>query len=129
MARPIPNLDFRYISSQEIKPKDDTTLFEEAVNRRPKNSTRDLLFGTFSGWISGIFITKLGKIAAFGLGGSVILLHFANEWEYVHVNWDRIMDALSETQTQIDKIHNFVKRNNVFSVGFVGGFFLGMATV
>ncbi|XP_041976850.1 uncharacterized protein LOC121731483 [Aricia agestis] len=128
MARPIPELDLRNLSARDL-PKDDNILDIEAVNRRPKKSTTHLLFGAFSGWISGVVVTKLSKISAFGLGGGVILLYFASELGYIKVNWDRIMEAVSHTQDKINSVHDFARRNSCFSVGFVGGFFFGMSMI
>lgn len=128
MANPIPNIDLRYLSKLDAKPQ-EKSIIDEAIQRLPKsNSTKDLLLGTFSGWVAGVCITKVGKVASFGLGGSIILLHFASELGYINVNWERIKEAISRNQELVDKALRFVKKNSCFSVGCVGGFFFGMAS-
>ncbi|KAL0812156.1 hypothetical protein ABMA28_009533 [Loxostege sticticalis] len=130
MARPIPDIDLRDISKhEEIKPRETRSYFDLAVDSITSNrSSRNLIFGTFSGWFTGLTVIKVGKIAAFGLGGGVILLHFASELGYVNVNWDKVKEAVGRSQEWVDRVVNFVKKNSCFSVGFVGGFFFGIAS-
>lgn len=128
MANPIPNIDLRYLSKVDAKSQ-EKSIIDEAIERLPKkNSTKDLLLGTFGGWVAGVCITKVGKIASFGLGGSIILLHFASELGYINVNWERVKDAINRNQELVDKALRFVKKNSCFSVGCVGGFFFGIAS-
>ncbi|CAG9570582.1 unnamed protein product [Danaus chrysippus] len=126
MARPIPDIDLRNIS-KEFKPTDES-FFEDAIGKVPKNRSKDLILGTISGWLVGLGVAKVGKIAAFGLGGSVIILHYACEFGYIRVNWDRIRDTIGKSQQVIEKLQRFVKKQSCYSVGFVGGFFFGVAS-
>lgn len=73
-------------------------------------------------------VIRVGKIAAFGLGGSVLILHFASEGGYVNVNWERIRETARRSQEWMEKGLAFLMRNSCFSVGFVGGFFFGVAS-
>lgn len=88
-----------------------------------------LLIGTLAGWVSGSASMKIGKIAAFGLGGGVILLHLAKENGYVDVNWDKIREATGRSSILIENIVQFIMNNSYFSAGFIGGFFFGIASV
>lgn len=46
---------------------------------------------------------KVGKIAAVGLGGSVILLHIASQKGYIHINWDKISKKVDKISDKIEK--------------------------
>lgn len=129
MAKPIPDIDLRNISRRdELKDKEEKTFYDETVEKLSKYNSKDLILGTFGGWFAGLGVARVGKVAAFGLGGSVILLHFATELGYINVNWERIREGLGRSQDIIDKLLRFVKNNSSFSVGFVGGFFFGVAS-
>ncbi|XP_028166886.1 FUN14 domain-containing protein 1-like [Ostrinia furnacalis] len=130
MARPIPDINLRDISKQEdIKPRESRSYFDLTLDRITNNrSSRNLVFGTLSGWVAGVSVIRVGKVAAFGLGGGVILLHFASELGYINVNWDRVREAAGQSQAWVDRVMQFVKKNSCFSVGFVGGFFFGIAS-
>ncbi|CAG4939803.1 unnamed protein product [Colias eurytheme] len=127
MAKPIPaDFDLRNITKKDLKPED--TFFDATVNKFYKSNGKDLALGTLSGWVAGVGAIKIGKTAAFGLGGSIILLHFATELGYININWEKVREAMGHSQDVIDKILRFMKKNSCFSVGFVGGFFFGVAS-
>ncbi|XP_046973685.1 FUN14 domain-containing protein 1-like [Vanessa cardui] len=129
MAKPIPEIDLRNISKKdEIKCKEDKTFYDETIDKISKYNNKELILGTFGGWIAGVGVAKVGKIAAFGLGGGIILLHFATEIGYINVNWERVSEGVGYCQDLIDKLLRFVKKNGCFSVGFIGGFFFGVAS-
>lgn len=98
------------------------------VDKITTKSSKDLILGTLTGWIAGISLVRVGKIAAFGLGGGIILLHFASEGGYISINWDRVREAAKQSQILIDTTVRFVKKNSYYSVGVVGGFFFGVAS-
>lgn len=128
MAKPIPDFDLRNLSKSEVIGGKEKTFFDDTLNKISKSNSKDLILGTVSGWITGVGVTKIGKVAAFGLGGSIILLHFASDFGYISVNWDKVRDAIGRSQEIIEKLGSFVRRNSCFSVGFVGGFFFGVAS-
>lgn len=128
MSRPIP--DLRHISKLDGPERDkDKSYFDVAVEKISRNRpSRNLVLGTATGWLAGAGAVKVGKIAAFGLGGGILLLHFACEWGYIHVNWERVKEAGRQSQDAVDAVFWFVRRNSCYSVGFVGGFFFGIAS-
>ncbi|CAH2097963.1 unnamed protein product [Euphydryas editha] len=129
MAKPIPDIDLRNISRRdELKEKEEKTFYDETIGKISKYNSKELILGTFGGWVVGVGVAKVGKVAAFGLGGGVILLHFATELGYINVNWERIREGLGKSQDILDRLLRFVKNNGCFSVGFVGGFFFGVAS-
>ncbi|XP_061708815.1 FUN14 domain-containing protein 1 isoform X1 [Cydia pomonella] len=77
---------------------------ERAVADIGKTSaTKQLILGTASGWITGFITMKIGKVAAVGLGGSVILLHIASQKGYIDINWDKINKKVDKISDKIEK--------------------------
>ncbi|KAI5641212.1 FUN14 family domain-containing protein [Phthorimaea operculella] len=111
----------------DIIPK-EKSLIDLAIDKISKKSSKDFFYGTITGWASGVILVRVGRVAAFGLGGGIILLHLAAESGYISVNWDRIRAACEQTQGWVDYVIRFMKRNSCYSVGFFGGFFFGVAS-
>ncbi|XP_023939478.1 FUN14 domain-containing protein 1 isoform X2 [Bicyclus anynana] len=103
-------------------------------------ATKQLILGTASGWITGFITMKIGKLAAVGIGGGVILLHIASQKGYIDINWDKInkrvdkitdkieKEATGKSPDWFDKVISFAKDNSYYSAGFTGGFFFGIAS-
>ncbi|XP_060807313.1 FUN14 domain-containing protein 2-like [Amyelois transitella] len=129
MARPLdPSLgDIRRVD-EEIRRRDRRNLFDKSVDCLSSSTSRHLAIGTFTGWFTGVTVVKVGKIAAFGLGGGVILLHFATEFGYITVNWERVRETSGNCQQLVEKILAFAKNHSGYTVGFIGGFFFGVAS-
>ncbi|CAH4031104.1 unnamed protein product [Pieris brassicae] len=129
-------------SEEAKKIVDDAKNFiEKAITDIGKTSaTKQLILGTASGWITGFISMKIGKLAAVGLGGGVILLHIASQKGYVDINWDKInkkvdkitdkieKEATGKSPDWFEKVFLFVKANSYYSAGFAGGFFFGIAS-
>ncbi|XP_077291895.1 FUN14 domain-containing protein 1A-like [Arctopsyche grandis] len=121
--------------------KETKKVIDRAFSDIAKSSnTKQLVFGTASGWFTGYIGMKVGKVAAVGLGSGIILLHLANQGGYVNINWDKIhknVDNISEkieketnkrSSAWLDKIIEFMKTNSYYSAGFAGGVFFGIAS-
>ncbi|KAF7214943.1 transcript variant X3 [Nothobranchius furzeri] len=104
-----------------------------------------LVMGGVTGWCAGYVFQRVGKIAATAVGGGFLLLQIANHSGYVQVDWKKVEKdvnkakkhlkkkadkAAPEINTFIEEVKatDFIKRNIVLSSGFVGGFFLGLAS-
>ncbi|XP_029941764.1 FUN14 domain-containing protein 1 isoform X2 [Salarias fasciatus] len=102
-----------------------------------------LMMGGVTGWCAGYVFQRVGKIAATAVGGGFLLLQIANHSGYVQVDWKKVEKdvnkakkhlkkkankAAPEINTFIEEATDFIKRNIVLSSGFVGGFFLGLAS-
>lgn len=102
-----------------------------------------LMMGGVTGWCAGYVFQRVGKIAATAIGGGFLLLQIANHSGYVQVDWKKVEKdvnkakkhlkkkankAAPEINTFIEEATDFIKRNIVLSSGFVGGFFLGLAS-
>ncbi|XP_031767903.2 FUN14 domain-containing protein 1-like [Galleria mellonella] len=127
MARPIDPKLFDITKLNEIKPK-EKSVFDRAVQKISNSESKNLILGTVSGWVSGVILVRVGKVAAFGLGGGVILLHFASQYGYISVNWERVKELGDRSQTLVESLLRYMRRNSCYSVGFVGGFFFGVAS-
>lgn len=46
---------------------------------------------------------KIGKVAAVGVGGGVILLHIASQKGYIDINWDKINKKVDKISDKIEK--------------------------
>ncbi|XP_042534399.1 FUN14 domain-containing protein 1-like isoform X2 [Dipodomys spectabilis] len=64
-----------------------------------------IVLGGVTGWCAGFLFQKVGKLAATAVGGGFLLLQIASH-----------------------KATEFLKQNMVVSTGFVGGFFIGLAS-
>jgi len=111
------------------------------VGRGP--ATKQIVIGSLSGWCTGYLSMKVGKVAAIALGGGIILLQVANHKGYVHINWNKVYSDAEKVGNKIqkevegkapswldkvDKVREFARENSYATVGFVGGFLIGMAS-
>ncbi|XP_076252385.1 FUN14 domain-containing protein 1-like [Rhynchophorus ferrugineus] len=115
---------------------------------RKLSSNRQLFIGASSGWVSGVFTMKIGRILAAALGGGLILLQLANEAGYISINWSQLkkvdknmnqkdhkkkdelsLNLIRNLAGWTQQIINFAVENPEISTGFVGGFFLGLISV
>ncbi|GJQ86280.1 hypothetical protein Trydic_g8976 [Trypoxylus dichotomus] len=124
------------------KVKDDAkSMITKVMNNISRSSsTQQLLIGTASGWTTGYLTLKVGKTAAFAIGGGIILLQIAQNQGYIKIDWDRIRKKAAKTSevvetniannapTWIQQFKGFVNKNSCFAGGFLGGFFIGIAS-
>lgn len=88
----------------DVNKKDAKSIIEKILGDVSKTSaTKQIIIGASSGWVTGYLAMKVGRAAAFALGGGVILLELANEKGYIKINWDKITK-------QIDKVEDYVDR-------------------
>ncbi|XP_017790167.1 PREDICTED: FUN14 domain-containing protein 2 [Habropoda laboriosa] len=86
------------------------------------SATKQIIIGTTSGWLTGFITMKVGKMAAFALGGGIIMLQIAAHQGYIKVNWDKIQkkaekitDTVEEKVTGegskfLDKVERYVDK-------------------
>ncbi|XP_017758150.1 PREDICTED: FUN14 domain-containing protein 1 isoform X1 [Eufriesea mexicana] len=87
-----------------------------------KSATKQIIIGTTSGWLTGFVTMRVGKIAAFAVGGGIIMLQIAAHQGYIKINWDKIQkkaekitDKVEEKVTGektkfLDKVERYVDR-------------------
>ncbi|KRT80257.1 hypothetical protein AMK59_6980, partial [Oryctes borbonicus] len=86
------------------KVKDDAKNMIAKVMNNISNSssTQQLLIGTASGWTTGYITLKVGKTAAFAIGGGIILLQIAQNQGYIKIDWDRIRKKAAKTSEAVE---------------------------
>ncbi|XP_076752632.1 FUN14 domain-containing protein 1 isoform X3 [Xylocopa sonorina] len=104
------------------------------------SATKQIIIGTTSGWLTGFVTMKVGKIAAFAVGGGIIMLQIAAHQGYIKINWDKIQkkaekitDKVEEKVTGegpklLDKVGIWYRYNSLVATSFVGGFIIGLAS-
>ncbi|XP_016904719.1 FUN14 domain-containing protein 1 isoform X7 [Apis cerana] len=105
-----------------------------------KSTTKQIIIGTTSGWLTGFITIKIGKITAFAVGGGIIMLQIAAHQGYIKINWDKIQkkaekitDKVEETVTGegpkfLDKVGTWCRNNSLVATSFIGGFIIGLAS-
>ncbi|XP_055837719.1 FUN14 domain-containing protein 1 isoform X2 [Episyrphus balteatus] len=105
-----------------------------------RSAYSQLFIGVASGWATGYATGKIGKIAAFAIGGGIIVMEIAHQEGYIKVDWskvtkkiDKVTDKVEEAVTGherswADKGKELVRNNSKFVIAFVGGAFLGLAS-
>ncbi|KAG8511798.1 FUN14 domain-containing protein 2 [Galemys pyrenaicus] len=108
------------------------------------NVATQLLIGGVTGWCTGFIFQKVGKLAATAVGGGFFLLQLANHTGYIKVDWQRVEKDMKKAKEQLkirksnqlptevkskaEEVVIFVKKNFLVTVGFFGGFLLGMTS-
>lgn len=85
--------------SREAKSIIDTILGDVSK----KSATKQILIGTTSGWVTGFMTMKVGKIAAFAVGGGIIMLQIAAHQGYIKINWDKIQKKAEKISDNVEK--------------------------
>ncbi|XP_076685734.1 FUN14 domain-containing protein 1 isoform X2 [Andrena cerasifolii] len=68
-----------------------------------KSATKQIIIGTSSGWVTGFVTMKVGKIAAFAVGGGIIMLQIAAHQGYIKVNWDKIQKKAEKISDKVEE--------------------------
>jgi FUN14 domain-containing protein 1 len=105
-----------------------------------QSAAKQLTVGAVTGFCSGFVCTKVGKIAAMSIGGSLLILQFASHQGYVKVNWTKLNRHMDEAKEKLEKnarkklpplveeAQRFIEENILLATGFAGGFLLGIAS-
>ncbi|XP_030754006.1 FUN14 domain-containing protein 1-like [Sitophilus oryzae] len=112
--------------------------FYNGIRKLPSN--QQILIASTSGWILGVFTMKIGRALAVVLGGGLILLQYAREKGYVTINPDTSEKEKEVRNTHpsdetigflsqwFDNLIKFASRSSSMTSGFLGGFFIGLAS-
>ncbi|XP_055386447.1 FUN14 domain-containing protein 1B isoform X2 [Condylostylus longicornis] len=130
------------IENKEIeKMADDASKFLGGIlgDISNKSAYTQIGIGAASGWLTGFTTMKVGKLAAFAIGGTIILVEIAHHEGFISIDWakvnkklDKVSDKVEtavtgQSPSWIDKIYTVARDNKVFSVAFLGGVFLGIS--
>ncbi|XP_043259125.1 uncharacterized protein LOC122401197 isoform X2 [Colletes gigas] len=72
-------------------------------NVSKKSATKQIIIGTTSGWVTGFVTMKVGKIAAFAVGGGIIMLQIAAHQGYIKINWDKIQKKAEKISDKVEE--------------------------
>uniref|UniRef100_A0A1Y1MNL3 FUN14 domain-containing protein 1 n=1 Tax=Photinus pyralis TaxID=7054 RepID=A0A1Y1MNL3_PHOPY len=90
--------------AKPINTKDTKSIIDEILGDVSKTSaTKQIIIGASSGWVTGYLAMKVGRAAAFALGGGVILLELANEKGYIRINWDKINRQIDQVSDKVEE--------------------------
>ena len=96
--------------------------------------------GAGVGFCAGFVTMKIGKMAATTIGGSLLLLQIAHSKGYVNVDWNRMTEDSASVVDRVrdrvrlrgrsgfERFQRFAAKNAYLAGGFVGGFFIGIAS-
>ncbi|XP_066582749.1 FUN14 domain-containing protein 1 isoform X2 [Prorops nasuta] len=105
-----------------------------------KSATKQIVIGTASGWVTGFLTMKVGKVAAFAVGGGIIILQIAAQQGYIKINWDKIQEKAEKITDKVeeqvtgegpkflDKVGIWCRSNTYAASSFIGGFIIGVAS-
>ncbi|CAG2054560.1 unnamed protein product [Timema podura] len=84
--------------------EDSKGIVDKVVNDLSKSSiTKQMLVGATAGWFTGFITVRVGKAAAFAVGGSVLLLQVAHHQGYIKVNWDKVYKHVDKVADKVEK--------------------------
>ncbi|XP_015522997.2 FUN14 domain-containing protein 1A isoform X1 [Neodiprion lecontei] len=84
--------------------KEAKSMIEKILGDVSKTSaTKQIVIGTASGWTTGFLTMKVGKVAAFALGGGIIILQIAAHKGYIKVNWDKIQKKAEKLSDKVEE--------------------------
>lgn len=106
-----------------------------------------VIVGGTAGITTGYVLSKVGKIAAFTVGSSVIVLQLAQHLGYIEIKWGKKKSKLDDLKKKaikaaeeagltndtsrrdkyIDQIKSFFQENVTFAASFGGGLLVGIS--
>lgn len=109
-------------------------------------ATNQILIGGGAGLVTGYILSKVGRIAAFSIGTSVILLQVAQQLGYIEIKFTKkskldqfkkkameaaeqtgLIDKKQEANVAARKAKKFLENNITFGVSFCGGLLIGFS--
>ncbi|XP_034129324.1 FUN14 domain-containing protein 2 [Drosophila guanche] len=82
---------------------DCSKIIKNTFNNISKRSAySQLLIGVTSGWATGFTTMKIGKFAAFAIGGSIILLEIAHQEGIIEVNWSKMTKSVGSIANKVE---------------------------
>jgi len=68
-----------------------------------KSATHQILIGAASGWVTGYTSAKVGRIAAFTIGGAIILFEIAQEQGIIKVDWCKVTKKVDQVSDKVQE--------------------------
>lgn len=68
-----------------------------------RSAYSQLLIGVASGWATGYATGKIGKIAAFAIGGGIIVMEIAHQEGYIKIDWSKVSKKLDKVTDKVEE--------------------------
>lgn len=69
-----------------------------------KSATKQIVIGSLSGWATGYSTMKIGKTAAFLIGGGIIFLEIANEQGWIKIDWNKVTKQIDKAADKVEEV-------------------------
>ncbi|CAD5116534.1 DgyrCDS5413 [Dimorphilus gyrociliatus] len=99
--------------------------------------SKQMAIGGASGCVSGLAMAKVSRAVLALVGGSLIVIHFANQQGYINIDWKKIEKSMRKLRQDVDKreavqpvmakLMSILRRNVAFTGSFIGGFLIGLS--
>ncbi|KAJ8684169.1 hypothetical protein QAD02_019961 [Eretmocerus hayati] len=84
--------------------KEAKSFIEKILGDVSKTSaSKQIIIGSASGWATGFLTMKVGKVAAFAVGGGIIMLQVAANQGYIKINWDKIQKKADKITDKVEE--------------------------
>ncbi|XP_014225453.1 FUN14 domain-containing protein 1 isoform X1 [Trichogramma pretiosum] len=84
--------------------KDAKSFLDKILGDVSKTSaSKQIAIGAASGWATGFLTMKVGKVAAFAVGGGIIMLQIAANQGYIKINWDKIQKKADKIADKVEE--------------------------
>ena len=113
------------------------------------SQVQSIVIGSTSGIVTGYFLNKVGRLAAFSVGSSVIVLQIAQHLGYIEVRLgkkpssideikkkaikaaEELTNSKIEEKTKVEKVviqvKSFLQNNVTFGISYIGGTLIGFS--
>lgn len=69
-----------------------------------KSATKQIVIGSLTGWATGYSTMKIGKTAAFLIGGSIIFVQVANEQGWIKIDWNKVTKQIDKAADKVEEV-------------------------
>jgi FUN14 domain-containing protein 1 len=113
------------------------------------STLNQIIVGGTSGLVTGYVLSRVGKLAAFTIGSSLITLQVAQQMGYIEIRWGKKKSKLDELKKKalksadelglignnkndkaekaVSEVKSFFQNNITFGVSFGGGILIGFS--
>jgi len=67
-----------------------------------RSAYSQIFIGATAGWVTGFATMKVGKFAAFAIGGGIILMEIAHQEGYIEIDWSKITRKIDKVTDKVE---------------------------
>lgn len=67
-----------------------------------RSAYTQIAIGATSGWFTGFATMKIGKFAAFAIGGGIILMEIAHQEGFIEIDWSKITGKIDKVTDKVE---------------------------